>query len=118
MLKKNNINNIKYIIGMAGAQIYDFKTKQLIFNKVFDDVQIEKIKKICNYLNTNYYNNFTISIFAHNENSTDSINLINNESNVFNHYIGKYISRLSTNVYFLDFIVSKSFNPKNVYKVT
>lgn len=117
MLKKNNINNIEYVIGIAGAQIYDYKNKQLISNRTFDDVQAHKVKEIYDFLNTNYFNHFIISVFTHTDNNTDAMYYINNESKIFSHYIGKYVARMSTNIDCLNLVISKRFTTDKIYKV-
>lgn len=117
MMKKNNVNYVNFIIGMAGAQIYDCTNKEEIFNRVFNEKEKSEFHKIYDYLKDNYYNQFTSLIYSHNLNENDSINLINDESQVFQHYIDKYLFRMSTNIDYLKFKVCKSpFDYENIYK--
>lgn len=118
MIKKNNVQYINYIIGMNGAQIYDFVNKEEIFNRIFNESEKNEFHEVYDYLKANYFNHFTIFIYSFNLNENDSINIINDESQVFYHYIDKYLARMSTNIDYLEFKLCKSpYEYENIYKV-
>lgn len=117
MMKKNNVNYINYIIGMAGAQIYDFHNREELFNRVFNENEKKEFHKVYEYLRTNYFNNFTTIIYSFNLNEKDSINFINDDSKVFHAHIDEYLIRMSTTVDYLKFkLCTNPYDYDDIYK--
>lgn len=117
MMKKNRVEYINYIIGMAGAQIYDYSNKEEVFNRIFNENEKSEFHEVYEYLKENYFNQFTVFIYSFNMNKVDSINIINDGSKVFYHYIDKYLMRMASNIDYLKFQICKSpYEYENIYK--
>ncbi|MDE5841404.1 MAG: HAD family hydrolase [Malacoplasma sp.] len=116
LLNQNKITNIDYIIGIAGAQIYDWKNKVFLWNKFFDDKQEKVFDQIYDYLKQNHHNQFSMIIYSHNDGIADSMNLIS-DSQFFDENIGKWIHRMNTNTQYLDLYICRKLTYQKIHKV-
>lgn len=118
MLKKNNINYMNYIIGMAGSQIYDFNNEKIIYEKFYSEAEVNKFYAVYEYLKNKYNNEFVMSIYSKNENENDSVNYINDSSDLFVYYIERFLPRMCSNVEYLEYKICRSLIFNKIYKVT
>lgn len=116
LLKQNKIKNIDYIIGIAGAQIYDWKNNTFLWNKFFSDEQEKTFNQIYDYLKKKYHNQFSVIIYSHNDGISDSMNLIS-DSQFFDENIGKWIHRINTNTQYLDLYICRKLTYQKIHKV-
>ncbi|MDE6646147.1 MAG: HAD family hydrolase, partial [Malacoplasma sp.] len=116
LLKQNKVENIDYIIGIAGAQIYDWKNKVFLWNKFFDDEQEKIFDQIYDYLKQFHHNQFSMIIYSHNDGIADSMNLIS-DSQFFDENIGQWIHRMNTNTQYLDLYICRKLTYQKIHKV-
>lgn len=118
MLSKNNVQYVNYIIGMAGAQIYDFQNKEEIFDRVFNSDEEKELLKIFDYLKENYFGHFTTQVYSKNLNSNDSINIYDDKTPLFNSLIERYLNRMKTNIDYVNIRTTTNlYDYESIYKV-
>lgn len=117
MMNKKNVNYMNYIIGMAGSQIYDFNEQKIIYDKFFNDDEVRKFYSVYEYMKKNFKNQFVMAIYSKNQNENDSINYINDSSDLFVYYIEQYLPRMCTNVEYLEYKICRTILFNKIYKV-